>query len=85
MIIVFPRSQINRKYEGSGQTPLHLAASCGDQAMIALLLRMGAALGQYIAIATDNNHSCRCLHQRKRKTRFFWFHMVPVCLITLTL
>ena len=50
MIIVFPRSQINRKYEGSGQTPLHLAASCGDQAMIALLLRMGAALGQYIVL-----------------------------------
>jgi len=40
------RSQINRKYEGSGQTPLHLAASCGDQAMIALLLRMGAALDE---------------------------------------
>ena len=65
MIIVFPRSQINRKYEGSGQTPLHLAASCGDQAMIALLLGMGAALGQYMA--TDNNHSCRCFHQRNKK------------------
>ena len=52
---MFPRSQINRKYEGSGQTPLHLAAGCGDQAMIGLLLRMGAAVGQYIE--TNNNQS----------------------------
>ena len=35
-----PRSQINRKYEGSGQTPLHLAAGCGDQAMMPCALIM---------------------------------------------
>ena len=44
-MIMSPRCQINRKYEGSGQTPLHLAASGGNTDMIALLLRVGAALG----------------------------------------
>lgn len=34
--------QINRKYETSGQTPLHIAASSGSQAMIQTLLDAGA-------------------------------------------
>ena len=40
------RIQVNRKYESSGQTPLHIAASCGNQIMIKILLDAGAEIGR---------------------------------------
>ena len=39
-------SQVNRRYETSGQTPLHIAASEASQEMIQLLLEAGAAVGR---------------------------------------
>ena len=42
-------SQVNRKYETSGQTPLHIAASSGCPAIIQLLLDAGAAVGKRAA------------------------------------
>ena len=39
-------SQINRRYETSGQTPLHIAASEASQEMIQLLLEAGAGVGR---------------------------------------
>ena len=42
----FFRIQINRKYESSGQTPLHVAASCASPAMIQILLDAGADISE---------------------------------------
>lgn len=39
-------SQVNRRYETSGQTPLHIAASAANPAIIQLLLQAGATVGK---------------------------------------
>ena len=39
------RIQLTRRYENSGLTPLHLAASLGDTEIANLLLHLGAPVG----------------------------------------
>ena len=48
----FFRIQINRKYESSGQTPLHVAASCASPAMIQILLDAGADISEILFLLT---------------------------------
>ena len=44
------RSQVCRKYETSGQTPLHVAASCGHSDMVQLLIGAGADIGNMVVL-----------------------------------
>ena len=46
--ITLGRSQVSRKYETSGQTPLHVAASCGHSDMVQLLIGAGADIGNMV-------------------------------------
>ena len=39
---------MSRKYETSGQTPLHVAASCGHTDMVQLLIGAGADIGNMV-------------------------------------
>jgi len=48
--------QINRKYENSGQTPLHLAASSGCPAMIQLLISGGAIIDELDSVKQTALH-----------------------------
>merc|ERR1712142_826220 len=52
------RTQINRKNEVSGQTPLHLASSSGSPAMVQLLLDAGANVDEFDVVKQTALHYC---------------------------
>eukprot|EP00092_Neocalanus_flemingeri_P005380 GFUD01005797.1.p1 GENE.GFUD01005797.1~~GFUD01005797.1.p1 ORF type:complete len:1109 (+),score=391.68 GFUD01005797.1:341-3667(+) len=50
------RCQINRKYDTSGQTPLHIAASTGCPAMVQMLIDAGAKIDEYDSVKQTALH-----------------------------
>ena len=53
--------QLTRRYDNSGLTPLHLAVSLGDTQIAALLLQLGARVGEDSCInRLYNLHTLKC-------------------------
>ncbi len=54
-LYILCRSQLSRRYDNSGLTPLQLAASMGDLDIASLLLQLGARVGRLLLFYRVDN------------------------------